>query len=483
MPFDRPRYPDAALPISGRPGMVWPPVPAPAAAHLIALQYQLEESEWWPAETLRRLQLVQLTHLLGHAARTVPFHGDRLTAALRGVSASGLTLDHIRDIPVLRRADLQDQGDALHSRQPPEDHGKPTVIRTSGSTGRPIAVSRTAVSQLFFNALNLRYHMWHGRDFMARNASIRALRGGQAAAAEQGRGMPWVPGYPSGEMFFQDSNDPVEVQLDWLCATDPQYLVLYPSVLRELLVLSERTGRKPATLREVTTMAEMLDPALRDECRRVWDVPLHDIYSSQELGLVALECPAAPHYHVQSESVLVEVLDDRGRPCAPGQIGRVVVTDLHNFAMPLIRYEVGDYAEVGDPCPCGRGLPVLSRIFGRYRNLLIAPDGRRFLPGFTDLVKDVMQKAPIRQAQMVQQTADSIDFRVVAGETLNPDQHREIGAAVARRIPKGMKVRVVQVAAFNRPDSGKFEDVVCAIDSAPSGAPSGAAADTPTGGD
>jgi phenylacetate-coenzyme A ligase PaaK-like adenylate-forming protein len=61
----------------------------------------------------------------------------------------------------------------------------------------------------------------------------------------------------------------------------------------------------------------------------------------------------------------VEVLDEEGRPCAPGETGRVVATSLNNFAMPLIRYETGDTAEVGAPCPCGRGLPVLTRIMGR----------------------------------------------------------------------------------------------------------------------
>jgi phenylacetate-CoA ligase len=478
--FDRPRYADLPTPAPGSAGMVWPTVPEPQVARLIALQYQLEDSEWWPAEIIERLQMRQLEQLLRHAGKTVPFHAKRL-AVLNGLKAGELTLDHVRDIPVLRRAELQEHGDALLSRQPPRDHGKPGVIRTSGSTGRPIAVTRTPVSQLFFNALNLRYHVWHERDFMARNASIRALRGAHAQAAKQGKGLPWVPGYPCGEMFFQEANDPIEVQLDWLCAIESQYLVVYPSVLRELLALSERTGKVPATLREVTTMAEMLDPALRGECQRIWGAALHDLYSSQEMGLMALECPAAPHYHVQSESVLLEVLDDRGRPCGPGQVGRIVATDLHNFAMPLIRYEVGDYAEVGEPCACGRGLPVLTRIFGRYRNLLVAPDGRRFLPGFTDLVKDVMAEAPVRQAQLVQRQPDSVDFRVVAAEALSDDQVKAIAGAVAKRIPAGMAVNVVAVDAFTRPDSGKFEDVVCAIDPAaatPADAADGSAEET-----
>src|SRR6185295_14515719 len=99
-----------------------------------------------------------------------------------------------------------------------------------------------------------------------------------------------------------------------------------------------------------------------------WGVGVVDVYSSEECGQIALQCPEHEQYHVQSESVLVEVLDDEGRPCAPGTIGRVVLTTLQNFAMPLIRYDIGDFAEPGPACPCGRALPVLTRIVGRVRN-------------------------------------------------------------------------------------------------------------------
>src|SRR3546814_13116510 len=91
------------------------------------------------------------------------------------------------------------------------------------------------------------------------------------------------------------------------------------------------------------------------------DVCSSDLY-------LALQCPEHEHYHVQSEAVLLEVLDEEDRPCRPGEVGRVVVTPLTNFAMPMIRYAVGGLAAVGAPCPCGRGLPVLTRILGRARD-------------------------------------------------------------------------------------------------------------------
>ena len=78
---------------------------------------------------------------------------------------------------------------------------------------------------------------------------------------------------------------------------------------------------------------------------------------------------------MQAENVLLEIIDAAGNPLPPGNVGRVVITVLHNLAMPLIRYEIGDYAAFGGECTCGRGLPVLERIVGRARNMLRLPDG------------------------------------------------------------------------------------------------------------
>src|SRR5262249_57510260 len=122
---------------------------------------------------------------------------------------------------------------------------------------------------------------------------------------------------------------------------------------------------------------------------------------------------------VQSENLLLEVLDERGRPCGPGETGRVVVTTLHNFAMPLIRYAIGDYATVGPPCPCGRGLPVLTRIMGRARNMLTLPDGKQIWPYFAG--ENLSGLAPTRQYQLVQTSRTPLPLHTAAHPS--PSQH------------------------------------------------------------
>ena len=172
--------------------------------------------------------------------------------------------------------------------------------------------------------------------------------------------------------------------------------------------------------------------------------------------MMALECPAEPHYHVQAESVLLEVLDDDGRLCKPGEVGRLVATDLHNFAQPLIRYEVGDHAEVGAACSCGRGLPVLKRILGRSRNMLRLPDGSSIWP--VPLFSQYTAAAPIRQMQMVQKSVTDIQMRVVVARALTPDEEAEVTKLVQRDLGHPFNVTFEIVDAIERGANGKYED-------------------------
>ncbi len=444
------------IPKSRRSGIYWPAMPAFVDATVLALQHQLEQSQWWPAEILAEHQLRQLEPLLAHAARTVPFYRDRL-GVLAGTRRGDLTMDVFRRLPLLRRTDIQEAEAALVSRRPPKDHGKVSDISTSGSTGRPITVKGTEITVLFLHALNLRYHLWHGRDFSGKTARIT----GAVPSTDSGKLAAWVPGYLSGPMVSFDATRPTAEQLAWLEQVNPDYLLTYPSNLLSLLQRCEETGVRFPGLREVATMGEVLEPAVRAACERVWGVPVVDAYSAQEVGMVASQCPEHPHYHVQSENVLVEILDKDGKPCPPGEVGRLVVTDFHNFATPLIRYEIGDYAEAGEPCSCGRGLPVLSRILGRARNMATLPSGEKFWPRFYS--DDLAGIAPVRQVQLVQRSVHDIDVRLVVARALTGDEEERLKSVILEYLGHPFTLRFTYVDEIPRSASGKYEDFLSAI--------------------
>jgi phenylacetate-CoA ligase len=139
-------------------------------------------------------------------------------------------------------------------------------------------------------------------------------------------------------------------------------IVTPPSNLAALAEQARSDNIQLPSLKYLKTMGEVVSPEIRDICREVWGLKVVDIYSCRELNILGLQCPETDHYHVQSERIILEVLDKDGRPCGLGETGRVVLTDLHNYAMPFIRYEIGDFAEVGGDCICGRSLPVLTRV-------------------------------------------------------------------------------------------------------------------------
>jgi len=199
---------------------------------------------------------------------------------------------------------------------------------------------------------------------------------------------------------------------------------------------------------------------VREVCRQAWNVPVVDTYSSQEVGYIALQCPTCERYHVQAENVFVEILREDGTSCSHGEVGRVVVTTLHNYATPLIRYAIGDYAEVGEPCSCGRGLPVLNRILGRQRNMLVLPHGDQRWPVF-DI--DLRNREPrflsvVRQMQVVQRTLDQIDVSLVTARRLDNAEESSLRQHIESALGGAFRIRLHYVASIPRSHTGKFED-------------------------
>ena len=145
------------------------------------------------------------------------------------------------------------------------------------------------------------------------------------------------------------------------------------------------------------------------------------------------------------------------------EVGKVVVTTLHNFAMPLIRYDIGDFAEVGAPCACGRGLPVLKRILGRKRNLLVMPDGTHRWPVFASLDGDDQLPA-FFQFQVVQQSREQLDINVVRPTDVTAEEHALVERHFQRILGYPFKVRVNRVEAIARSPSGKFEDFISLVE-------------------
>lgn len=447
---------------SGIPGINFPAIPDREAATMLAIQFQLAQSEWWTADELLSVQLRELTPLVHHARdstrhyRTIHI-GDDAT----------LTQESFRSLPLLRRGDIQTAGDDLFSNRIPELHGPTTEVMTSGSSGRPVTVLKSQLSARYWKAFTLRDSLWHRRDLSAQLGSIRYVADPKVGRPPDGTTFKgWGPAtdeiFPSAPASLLSVGTSIEEQAEWLIRRDPAYLVTHPSNLRALAEHFMRNALpRPASLVQVRTVGELLPQETRDLCREVFGVGIADMYSAQEVGYIALQCPESDNYHVQAENVLVEVLDDAGDPCAPGEIGEVVVTDLHNYASPLLRYAIGDFAEVGVACRCGRGLPTLTRIIGRQRNMWVRPDGRRAWPLITS--KKMRGAAPYRQLQLEQESMGLIVVRVVPDGAFTREDQTALAGAIWQCLEHRVELRFDIVDSIKRGPAGKFEEFICRI--------------------
>lgn len=432
-------------------GIAWPAIPDDHGAQSLALQFQLEQSQWLATEQLRALQLRQFARIFRHALTTVPYYRDLLAP---WGDAGVASWQQYRELPVTARQAAQQAAAAIHSTCVPPAHGAQVRTQSSGSTGRPLVTLGTAWTQLMWRTLLLRDHLWHQRDLRGKLVAIRSK-------SEQRRIPNWglaTAAFVTGEGVVRGLSVDIDEQLQWLVQENPDYVLAHASNIQALAARSIELGIVLPRLKEARSYGEMLRPETRGLVRRAWGVKLSDSYSSEELGYIALQCPAGENYHVQAESLIVEVLDESGSPCAPGAIGQVVVTTLHNFAMPLIRYASGDFAEVAGPCVCGRGLPALRRIVGRQRNMLVRPDGVRHWPSFPTEVWGGI--APVLQIQLVQDAPDHVEVRVVMPRDFVGDEAARLTAALQECLAYPFRISFRRVDVIAPGAGGKYEDFV-----------------------
>lgn len=421
---------------------------------MLAMQWQFERTERWSAERILEHQFKQIRRLAAHAVAECTYYAELAAAKLPSVEA--LSPESYLQWPLIGKRAVGANQSGLAATRLPNGQGAVSEAFTTGSTGEPTRVLHTEVSSFFAEVLLVRDHLWHGRRFSGKFAAIRFH-------ADDGRQPAWsattAAAFATGEAVTLSVTEDIDAQLDWLLREEPAYLLTTPSNLQALARRSAETARVPRRLREALTYAEMLPGGLRELVRRVWQVPLTDAYSCREIGPLALQCPEAGSYHVQAENTYIEILRDDGQPCTPGELGRVVVTPLHNFAMPLLRYELGDIAAFGEPCSCGRGLPVIRSIAGRVRNMARTPDGRWFQPALGRAIRS----APIRQFQVFQPTTSLLEVRYVAEQELNAEQTRQLRDAMLTDLGHPFAIDLVKVEAIERSPGGKFEDFICLV--------------------
>jgi phenylacetate-CoA ligase len=440
------------------PGAAWPSIPYPNVSLIWAAYHELDRTQWLKPEELEHAQLRQVRALLKHCTENVPYYAD----LLRDVGPVE-TIEDFRRIPRLTRELYQQNFATIQATALPDGMtatGSPSF--TSGTNGVPIPVLKSNRNELWWMALCLRDLEWCGMDPRKRVAGIRllAMKPEDLPAALEGISAPsWFfdPALAeSGPTFGMDLRQDPRKQLAWLRAVRPSYLISLPSNLEVLAGLVEESGSKLRALETIQAIGEPLPDELRLRIEAAFGVPVKNLYSTMEAGFMASQCPEGHGLHVHSENILAEVLDEHNLPCAPGETGRLVFTTLHNFVAPFIRYEVLDDVTLAPgPCPCGRGLPLWSRVDGRQHPMLVLPSGAR--RSSIGLTLGLRQIGGVLQFQFVQRAVEYVVVRVVPSSAWTSEHAARMKACVQAEFESPIRVDVEVLPFLPRPASGKLK--------------------------
>lgn len=374
----------------------------------------LEQSQWLPQAELRARQFASLQALLLHAAANCPYYRDAWQNL--GLDPRDLT-DHadFQNWPLIDRETIRENRFATRSGLPGTRLMKKA---TGGSSGVPLEFD------LDLDSFARRHAAWHrGYSWAGAGPGSRQWHlWGQV-------GTPSLPKQIKDAVYFRMyrrrmvnsyrlCEETIPIYFEQLNRWRPHAIVAYTNPLYDFARELEERGLRPWSPRAIVTGAEKLHDFQRELIERVFAAPVFETYGSREFMLIGSECDHHAGLHITMEDLLVEIVDDDGRPTPAGREGNVAITDLRNYGMPFIRYLNGDRAIAGsEPCPCGRGLPLLKKITGRRLDMLETPDGRH-VPGefFPHLIKDFPS---IRRFQVVQEDAYSIRLLVVVNGDWN----------------------------------------------------------------
>jgi phenylacetate-CoA ligase len=328
--------------------------------------------------------------------------------------------------------------------------------QTGGSTGQPVTFYLSRARKCSRAAATLRHNRWAGWEVGDRAAVIWGAPQDRPAGGCRAR----LRGALLREPLWLDTAALDErALLEFHAALwryRPRVIQAYARAAVLFARFLEGRGLRAYRPLSIVTSAEVLEPEDRRLLERVFGCPVFNRYGCREVSVLASECPAHTGLHVMAEGLYVEVETPAG-PAAPGQTGCILVTDLLNGAMPLIRYRIGDMgAWAKGSCPCGRGLPRLGHVAGRVTDFLVGADGR-LVSGVFLATYVVAHRPSLGQVQIWQEKAGAVTYRVRPGPGFEPGPDGEYLADATRRyLGEGADADLEVVAELPAAPSGKI---------------------------
>jgi len=362
------------------------------------------------------------------------------------------SISNLKYIPTLTKQEVQDNFEKLIS-----DEFRTLDVHldsTGGSTGTPLNFYVDKFSSIVEWATIWRHWNWAGYRFGQKVCDLRGR------VFEPDDVKPWKMNYRFRILnisSFHLTDENMTKYYELVTKYRPVLLRGYPSSLNifaQFLENNNLLGIKP---KAVITSAESLLDYQRENIENAFQCKVYDWYGMGERTIVVSECPKGG-FHLNSEYGIARLINN-GKDVFSGEVGEIVTTNLNNFVMPLINYKTDDLAVMSDElCPCGRGLPLVSRIIGRVEDVIIGPDGRRV--GRLDAAFRYIKG--VRISQIVQKSLDEIEVRLVVDGHLTDTDERKLVEQLRNRLGTKMKIKfqIVGEEEIERSTSGKIKFVI-----------------------
>ena len=368
---------------------------------------ELERSQWWPRDDILELQNQRLKKLISYAYDNVPYYRRIFNEKNLKPEDVKSSFDMMK-LPILTKQIIRKNFNHLKASHFPHKDAVFTV--TGGSTGEPIEFYTTREEQHdWANAKQMRAERWWGYRFGDKRALLVKRRPFWMLERLRRR-IERMRLWGTEEMAEKLPLFAKEIE-----EFKPEFIIGYPNAIYLLAHFFSKQGQSRVRPKAIVTVGEQLYDFQREFFDQVFNCQTYSHYASWETNQIAADCPRYSGMHIAAESIVVEVADDKGEPVPSGKEGRIIVTNLHNYAMPFIRYDIGDLGVLSDEaCPCGRGLPLLSKLSGRTTDFVMTKGGQ-MIPGMALSFQFLASKG-VTQFQFVQERPGEVIINLVLDE-------------------------------------------------------------------
>ena len=423
--------------------------------------HELNKSQWLPKKNIKDLQSKKLNLLVQHAYKHVPYYRDKMDC-LNLLPEDIQTIDDLNKLPLLSKKNVREN---IHFDLMSDNHDKSKIqkITTSGSTGQPFtyyvdkhqlefrwAATLRGMEMTDYKFGDKQARLWHQTIGLTRIQIFKE----------------YLDAFFTRRKFF-----PVfeikQKNIDKMIKKISRYKPVLIDGYAEAITLCARYVSKNEKLSNrkmsIISSAQMLPEHSRKLIEKNLNSTVYDKYGSREFSGIAYECNKHSGHHIVAENYIVEILKDNN-PAKPNQVGEIVITDLNNYCMPLIRYRIGDLAKSlgAKDCDCGRGLPLIGDIEGRVQSIIIGANGK-YLPGtyFSHLFKDY--EFIVKQYQVLQKKADEIDLKIIKALRFEENLFNELIDKISVVLGEKTKINVTFVKDIPLIKTGKQTTVLSKI--------------------